>query len=165
MSDPVLVAIISAAVGGIISYLLANHNARIDLDEVTRQARVLEYKKLWTLTGELPRYPPAEKLNYEELHTLSENFRAWYFQDGGIYLSEKSREMYFLAQKTLLKYPQKTGALSPFDVEGNYDKNSDYEYVRQKLSDLRTQLTKDIGSRRMPGSVLRNNEDLFTNSP
>lgn len=165
MDNPILIAIISAAVGGIVSYLLANHNARIELDEETRKARVEDYKKLWALTGKLPRYPPAKNLTYQDLEALSENFRDWYFQVGGIYLSEKSRDVYFSVQEALLEYSQKTGTLNPLNDKGKYDKNSDYEFMRKKMSALRTQLAKDIGSRRMPGSAVLNDENLSTNSP
>ncbi|MBC7810930.1 MAG: hypothetical protein H7175_07290 [Burkholderiales bacterium] len=147
-------ALIGAAFGGLITYLLAIQKARLELDEATRADRAKAYKDLWKLTGLLPLYPPAPNVVYQDLVSLSESLRKWYFETGGMYLSQPTRDVYFDVQKYIATLSKKEGSLSPYDNKGAYDKQSDYEKMRARLSALRTQLTSDIGSRRPPSFTL-----------
>ena len=164
--DALVIAIITAVVTGFISYQLAHRQAAIDLakniDESMARDRTEAYKVLWKLTGRIPLYPPAENLTYESLRTLSIEFQRWYFNIGGIYLTEAAREAYFDAQELLLRLSvRKTGELKPCKL----DANCDYETVRKQLSTLRTQLTEDLRSRRPPGAPMQAEEDAYSPSP
>jgi hypothetical protein len=160
--EELMIAIVSAVVGGIIASFRAFQRARLELlvktDETLRKDRVEAYKALWEKTGLLSLYPPKRNVAYSELAELSEKFRDWYFKIGGIYLSTKARDAYFEAQKTLLEYAEKAGIMNPYDETGKYNRNSDYELVRNTLSRLRTQLTEDLDSRRAPGLQQLNND-------
>src|SRR5947208_6610750 len=101
----VTTVVISAIVGAIVSYVLAVVqnilNARTKIDEELRNERFAVYKVLWKKTELLPQWPHATSVTYEELLRLSEEMRDWYFNEGGIYLSAKSRKSYGKAQDVI----------------------------------------------------------------
>jgi hypothetical protein len=66
-----------------------------DFDKDLRLRRIIEYEKLWKLMVKLPKYPRTEPLSVSDLETLAGEFRNWYFNGGGLFLSENSREKYF----------------------------------------------------------------------
>ena len=170
--DEAIKIVLSAVIGAAVSYFLAQQQFRLKIDESTRTDREKVYKILWRLTGLLPRYPPAEGVTYDSLEFLSRQFRAWYFGEqiplpegnpaegeaetpfekviGGIYLSEHSRKTYFAAQEMLIAVYEKGKGTDPTKPPPVLS-DEDYEKARKKLSDLRAQLAKDIGSRRAPG--------------
>jgi hypothetical protein len=152
----VAIVIISAITGALASLLVEMYRTRTQLDETLRKDRMEAYKVLWGITGKLPLYPPEPNLPYVSLLRISKAMREWYFNVGGIYLSAETRDVYFSVQKFLIDYSQKQGILFPYTDETSqkYNEASDYEKVRRKLSDLRTQLTKDIDSRRAPGAPM-----------
>ncbi len=133
-----------AAVGGVVSLVVtAIGNAlgyRAKVDEGLRATRLALYKVLWKKTELLPQWPRRTDVTYEKLHDLSEELRDWYFGDGGIFLSRAARKSYGKLQDAIGKVlePQPKGK-----IEG-----PDYDKVRLRCSDLRTQLTEDLLSRR-----------------
>lgn len=111
----------------------------IDLD--LRKRRIDVYGKLWQFTSLLPKWPHAEDVTYEQLRTLSQDLRHWYYKDGGIFLSRSTHdEGYGPLQGAISKVvaDDANGRLSP----------GDYETVRLKCSTLRSMLAADIQSRR-----------------
>lgn len=111
----------------------------VDLD--LRKRRIEVYGELWKYTALLPKWPRAEDVTYEQLRTLSENLRQWYYEVGGMYLSRTAHnEAYGPLQGAIAKVLGGGGS-GPLSV-------ADYESVRQKCSVLRSQLAADIESRR-----------------
>ena len=112
--------------------------AAVDTD--LRQRRIPVYAELWEKTGILPKWPRDPQLTYERLRNLTAEFRDWYFKEGGMYLSQGAREGYGNLQDSLSEVlkPEMVGVVS----------DKDYEAVREKCSALRTELTKDLLSRR-----------------
>ena len=143
MSDLTTV-LVSAIVGGIVSYagaIIQNMlSSRTRLDESIRDTRLKVYAVLWQKTGLLPKWPRSKNVTYEKLMALSEEMRNWYFEQGGIYLSSRSRKAYGNAQDAMWaildKHP--TGAIT----------DTEYDAIREKLSAMRTELTEDLLSRR-----------------
>ena len=115
------------------------------LDVDLRTQRTKAYAVLWGKTGRLPQWPRDEKLQYSDIQTLTEELRDWYFQTGGIYLSESAQKVYGTVQKVIQAAlsSRKTGF-----VEG-----ADYKSIREACSALRTELTEDLLSRREPPRV------------
>ena len=142
----VTTVIVSAVIGAIVSYTLAviQHilDIRTKIDERLRDERFTVYKVLWKKTELLPQWPRSITVTYEQLTHLSEEMRDWYFNEGGIWLSAKSRKSYGDAQDTiqavLAEHKNEKDSLSDFH----------YEKARKGLSQLRTQLTNDLLSRR-----------------
>ena len=142
--ENVTTVIVSALVGGIVSYVGALWKnmlgERSRIDESLREARIDVYKTIWRLTGLLPQWPKSDDVTYKNLLRLSEDVRDWYFDKGGIYLSEEARTSYGNLQETLTHIvgTQASGKMS----------DEHYETARAKCSLLRSELTKDLLSRR-----------------
>ena len=140
MSDLVAGAL-SAATGAIVAYLAARwksrQEARGTIYERIHETRARLYKELWRKTGLLPRRPRTEPITYGTIAQLGINFRDWYYDEGGMYLSGGSRRAFTVAQDII----------EEVKVNGESDtllSDGDYDMVRQKCSDLRTALTRDL---------------------
>lgn len=109
----------------------------VDTDLRTRRIDV--YAELWEKTGLLPMWPWNTELKYEELRRLTADLRDWYFKRGGMYLSESACDNYFEVQKCNAILDK---------VQAGPVSREDYTAVRDKCSALRTELAKDLLSRR-----------------
>ncbi|SRR6266700_498616 len=151
-------AVTAAVVAGIVSLLVALLTSvlafQTKVDEGLREKRIALYKVLWKKTGLLPNWPRRADVTYQHLGEFSEELRKWYFEEGGIFLSHKARDANGALQDTVgqLLTPSakdhgdptlqaKDGLIGP-----NYEE--EYEKVRSKCSELRSQLTEDLLSRR-----------------
>lgn len=122
------------------------------VDTELRALRIKSYSELWRRTRGLPRWPADKSYTHARLQDYSEKLRDWYFGDnaeapGGMLLTEDAALAYralqsSIAEKLLNKDP--AVKLSP----------DDYEAIRALSSALRTELTRDLLSRReTPGSA------------
>jgi hypothetical protein len=114
---------------------------RQDIDIDLRNRRIDVYVSLWKSTALLPKWPKASGVTYEQLMSLSESLRHWYFETGGMYLSRSTHQKaYTPLQDTLMEILRNhpSGAIS----------DEHYEAVRRCCSSLRTALAGDIESRR-----------------
>ena len=110
------------------------------VDVELRTQRTRAYAALWSRTGALPQWPRNDDIQYDDLQTLSEDLRDWYFQTGGIYLSTSARGVYGSVQEAIhaVLSGRSTGHVA----------DADYEAIRKACSSLRTELTEDLLSRR-----------------
>ena len=138
---------LSAAIGAVVSYLGALFKSSLDrrrkLDEDLRENRSEVYKELWTETALLPKWPKNENITYGELEVASESFRKWYFEKGGIYLSYQARKMYGKTQESFEKVLNTRSR-----QKSKIIKECEYELLQKSCSTLRTELTKDLLSRK-----------------
>jgi len=142
------------------SYLaVMQFGSTVDLD--LRKLRITAYEALWKMTAVLPRWPRASDVTYRKLKQFSTNMRMWYFETGGLYLSERSMKAYNELQEKLWSI------LEPLDertldcvVQGSErrDLSSHYDLIRLKCSKLRTSLTNDVLSRRLAPLAPRNDQ-------
>jgi hypothetical protein len=121
--------------------------------------REREYLKLWRMTQVLPKWPKASDVTCERLLQFSKDLQNWYFAGGGMYLSRQAQGTYKALQEVL------AGRVRPHIERGRLARtterdrtraarpvtDADYEAIRAKCSSLRTQLTKDLESRRRGG--------------
>jgi hypothetical protein len=112
------------------------------IDTDLRQRRIAPYSELWKATGALPQWPRNRELTYQDLQSLTNLLRKWYFESGGMYLSTSARTAYGEVQKALTSVLEK-----PSDGQVT---DSDYESIRGKCHELRIELTQDLLSRREP---------------
>jgi hypothetical protein len=91
----------------------------------------------------LARYDRPEPLSPKTLGRLSVEMMEWYFQTGGLYLSEETRSGYFDLKKTIRKILDNP-KYQPDDVLDPEDSQN----VLDKGSLLRARLTQDVGTRR-----------------
>lgn len=143
------IAIISALLGIFGSYIAARQKFRDDLqakyDESLRNDRVAAYKQLWALTKTLALYARPEPVTGNKLKELSIALREWYFEVGGIFLTDNSRDAYFKLQKKIKSLLE----IRQADLARELDEPT-FEEVRKLSSDLRTNLSSDLRSRRQP---------------
>jgi hypothetical protein len=157
MATPVETAVISTVAGAIsgaatalVTYLATRAKTRLELaaayDKDLQLARLAAYKVLWAHTEPLARYGRESPITHAVLSEISSKTRTWYFQTGGIYLTQASRGPYF-AWKALLE---------PFLVEPRYNANPNQAIDDRELtpliaaaSTLRTSLSDDIGTKRL----------------
>jgi hypothetical protein len=147
MADPVVAVVSGAAsaiIAGVLTYVTAVLKIRRDLaaqyDADLRRDRIGVYKELWKSLQPLARYAPERSLTCADAHALAGQLRSWYFEQGGLYLSEASREAYFGLQDALKDIHPSDKPLSKEEVA----------MLRERGSTLRTHLTKDVGTRAQP---------------
>jgi hypothetical protein len=141
--ESLLTVVVSSLVGGLVAYVGAVVKNTLDMrakvDESLRDKRVAVYQKLWQTTEILPKWPRRTDVTYEGLTQFSQGLRDWYFREGGMYLSRQARKAYGELQDTIVELgTSKTGPIT----------DPVYDEVRDKCSQLRTELTDDILSRR-----------------
>ncbi len=137
-------AAISAIIGAIVSYVgavLQNMLAvRTKVDEALLKTREDLYKPVWDRMRLLPKWPRRNKVTYEQLTAFSESLRDWYFDGGGMYLSGGAQKKYANLQDTI-------AAVLRRQMSGDVS-DKDYDDIRDRCSALRTEMTKDLLSRR-----------------
>jgi len=131
----------------------------VDLD--LRKHRIAAYSVLWKMTSVLPRWPRAKDLTYRQLQQFSADMRVWYFEVGGLYLSERSMRDYSVLQDKIwsvldqIAEPDRDRTVQGSDLR---DLSSHYDSIRLKCSKLRTSLTSDVLSRRVAPDSERDND-------
>ncbi len=145
--NAIITGLIGLASGAILAYLGAILKFRKELeaeyDKDLRNKRIEVYKELWSQLQLLARYDRPKPLNRKTLEKLTVAMREWYFETGGLFLSEESRKAYFdLKQgiKDILEN-SKYRADEALDLP-------DVEALVDKASLLRARLTKDVGTRK-----------------
>lgn len=149
MDSAVGIAIISGlfgiASGALAAYLGAILKFRKELeaeyDKDLRNRRIEVYKALWSDLQFLARYDLPKPLTPQTLEELSVAMRKWYFEVGGLYLSEEARKSYFDLKQ----------AIQDIIENPNYhseDILDDPQDVLEKASVLRGRLAQDVGTRK-----------------
>jgi hypothetical protein len=93
------IGLIGAIFAAVLLYRTALRRVREDLeinfDTNLRALRIKAYCQLWGLTKPFARYPKPNLLSYQAIDSIALSLRDWYFDDGGLFLSEEAREYYF----------------------------------------------------------------------
>ena len=136
----ILVLIFGGILGALFKYLY-DYRGMVHRELWAR--RYDTYKKMFLLAGNFPLYPEKSLVSYQELLKTSEDMRDWFFREGGMLLSTKTRNKYFKVQKNIQAI-----------LKENIDKDTaqkitedQYDSVRQLLSQFRKTMTDDLMSR------------------
>jgi hypothetical protein len=148
MPDPVTAAILSLVAGIVLSYVTLRERIRKELqakyDASLRELRLDVYKRLWSNLKPLALFGRAGYPNQAQLESLAEALKTWYFDEGGLYMSENTRDAYFRLQRAL----RALNASSRWQSAGISVLDADsFEHLRLIGSRLRTLLTLDVGTR------------------
>ena len=144
---PALVGAAVATLGAVIQSFLS---AREKIDESLREERIKQYRLLWEKSGLIPLWPRADNVTYARLAKLTAEFRDWYFRGGGIFLSAKARDAYGKAQEAM------DAVLAAHRQDRDLPLSTpDYDGVQERLSALRTELTRDLLSRKRAFVLMR----------
>jgi hypothetical protein len=142
-----LTLVFGAVVSGVLTYLGARRKLALDYDADLRTRRIVAYAELWSRLEPLAKYARRQFFSAVEAKELAESLRSWYFQTGGLYLSELTRHDYFALQELLTHLDGDWGWESP-------DRESltlaAREHLRTYGSRLRTSLAQDVGTRTRP---------------
>ncbi|MBK9940638.1 MAG: hypothetical protein IPP13_03330 [Kouleothrix sp.] len=110
------------------------------IDTHLREQRIKVYGTIWLATSILPRWPRATGVTYPDILRFSETLRSWYFEQGGMWLSTDARQVYGQLQEQIWQ-------ILPKHSDGTIT-DEEYDAVLAQCSALRTELTKDLVSRR-----------------
>lgn len=144
----VFAAVISGVAGLATSYVGIQWKIKKDLeakfDASLRSLRLQAYPPLWGLLKPLALFGRDGYPDRTDLVALSESLRDWYFDQGGLYLSEKSRDAYFRLQRAI----RMLAGSAKWNEESLQDLDADtFEHLRRIASRLRTMMTLDVGTR------------------
>jgi hypothetical protein len=150
MGEKLITEIINALpgilVGALITYVFAVFKLRKELafkyDTDLREKRITEYLGLWRVMEDLAKYARPKELTFADLEKLAASLREWYFQKGGLFLSDSSRDSYFDLQEAI-----KSVLASHTEAKEQTVSETIYEELRQTGSTLRTALVRDVGTR------------------
>jgi hypothetical protein len=149
MDEKLIVNIIVGAVSAIATYLFSIIKLKKELglkyDTDLRKKRIDQYLELWKLLEDLAKYARPKELTFEGLEALTIALREWYFQKGGLFLSDNSRDRYFDLQEAIKKVLDEKSKSGNTKLAEEY-----YESLRKKGSSLRTALARDVGTRKAP---------------
>ncbi|GJM34489.1 MAG: hypothetical protein DHS20C18_34900 [Saprospiraceae bacterium] len=151
MTTQILIPLLTALFTGIIGFILGDQRARLDYRQALAtqvwQERNRLYQELLKLMQILPLYPSqVGEVTYQELLEGSKQFQDWYFQGGGLYLANKTRQTYLNMQKQINHCIQNQKAKQlelavPLSEE-------DYNKLQKLMSLLRMELATDLLSRK-----------------
>lgn len=140
--DKILESVVTFLIGSVAGVMLKNwFDYKLMVYEELWKKRFDAYRQVFQISSALPLYPEPARLTHEELKEVSEKMRNWYFEGGGLLLSNITRDIYFDVQKSI-KTVLKASA------PGKFVSDDEYETVRNNLSALRTEFSNDLMSRR-----------------
>jgi hypothetical protein len=153
--DEKTVGLITFVLTGIGTYFTTRWKVRKDIDveygRMVREARLRTYPTVWATLQPLALYARHWAVTNRMAWTLAGSLRRWYFEQGGMFLTDGSRDAYFALQRSLGDYlsqvPWQMGA-----AERELDEDA-FEPIRNAGSELRTQLVRDLGTRRTDAPV------------
>jgi hypothetical protein len=147
MPTEITAALIAAVVGVVSGFVGAVLKAALDrrtkLDEDLLKERRTLYAELWQETKVLPKWPRASDVTYQDVAEFSAQLRDWYFLKGGMYLSSKARQSYGGVQDRIWSVLGTRGKDRDMPLLAE-----DYDAFQAACSAMRTELTRDLLSRR-----------------
>ena len=151
MPTEIVAGLIGAAATALLAILNSYLTSRAQVAEEVRKARLDCYSQLWTLTSLVSVWPRSDP-GLEDLQRLHRALRRWYYEVGGLYMSENARGRYGEVQKLLARVVANYGSLHVTQTGRLSGKT--YEDLQETCSALRTALTEDLETRAQR-SVLR----------
>ena len=131
--------------GAVLALLASRQRLEVEYDIELRKHRIEAYQALWKILEPLAYFSPPSAVSYAVARDLSQALRSWYFEVGGLFLSEGSREAYFDLQKGL------GGVINePLDARYRPLGPRRFERLRSLASTLRTASTQDVATRVKP---------------
>ncbi|HET7283935.1 MAG TPA: hypothetical protein VFI70_04550 [Nitrososphaeraceae archaeon] len=116
-------------------------DSEYDLDLRTR--RIEAYKALWSEHYLLRYFSRPTRITYGDLEALQARLSSWYYDTGGLFLTETSQKIYHMFIQELEYRTRNLSVNKSKELVGE----SDLEIIRNFGSRFRTNLCKDIGTR------------------
>jgi hypothetical protein len=118
---------------------------RAEYDKDLLQHRIAAYQALWKITGRFPLYGKDTPVTIQVTQQLTIELRKWYFEEGGIFFTEASRDAYFALQKRVKQILEEELRDQPSETELPF---AIYGSIQEHCSALRSKLVEDVGTRR-----------------
>jgi hypothetical protein len=145
----VLIGGAAGLVSAIITHFSTRAKIRLDLaaeyDKKLQESRLEAYKLLWAMLEPMAKYG-REPVTHAVILSISDKTRTWYFQTGGIYLTERTRKPYFTWKALIERLLEDSGfadqpqaSIPPLHLQP----------ILAAASALRTALSDDIGTKRL----------------
>lgn len=138
-------AIAGILLGGTFTYIAARLQVRHAANQNQRDRllglRTDSFRRLWQATGSIQRRPDPQHLEQLPFGKIVQCLNSWYFNDGGLYLTEACRSSYF----TLLDELDKAQEAAPLDLVK-------YQPLYLAASRLRDTLARELETR---SSIIR----------
>ena len=112
------------------------------MDPEVRRLRTEAYIELWKLLVALARYDLPQPVDVNVLKELTISLRKWYFETGGLFLSENSRAPYFELKEAL-----RNVISAPQHQMNEHLSNDEVGTIIDIASKLRASLSRDLGTR------------------
>ena len=136
--------LIALALGGLIGVALKywyDYKGMVHKELWTK--RYEAYKNMFCVVGNFPLYPAKAIVSYAGLLETSRYFKVWFFNEGGMLLSSKTRDKYFKVQK---KIQNILGTIAETSLDRTITED-EYDAVRTLMSQFRRAMTDDLMSR------------------
>ena len=150
ITDALIAGLFGLITGIIVTYLAAilkyRKEIEIDFDRELREKREDVYSELMKILAYFARYDLPEQINKITLEDKSIRLREWFFNQGGLFLSDKSRDPYFDLKKQIGKLLDKPS----YGESPSLEDTDEFKKIIATASLLRHNLAKDIGARRRP---------------
>ncbi len=144
MRDELIKQLLALVFGGILGVLFKywyDYKGMVQRELWVR--RYDSYKKMFLIAGAFPLYPNKPDMHLADLLNQSEKMRDWFFSEGGLLLSSKTRNKYFAVQRMIQQVllSKRLGSTDTKIIEAEYDA------IRESMSRFRRAMTDDLMSR------------------
>jgi hypothetical protein len=152
MVEPALTTtVLSAGVGAVVGFLSAvgkNYlDARRKVDEDLRTRRSSPYQELWNKTQSFQLWPRREAF-YSEVEEFQRQLASWYYDTGGMLLSNRGQRAYQRLQERLTPVIRVGREMTDDKRNMTSIPEKDLTAVEARCRRLRAALTDDLLSRR-----------------
>lgn len=144
MTETLVTAVVAAVTTALLAALKGHLSSRAAVATEVRERRFDCYPQLWKMTSSISIWPRTDVTfgNLERLHLA---LRRWYYESGGLYMSENARDRYGELQKLLAGMLANQGT----GHSGAQDRLSEAAYgdLEDTCSALRGALAEDLETR------------------
>ena len=138
----VVAAILTALFGLVANRQKFREDLQAKYDQNLHDERTKVYWTLWRDLEALAKFGPEEPITTKRLDTLSRTLRNWFFHTGGLVLSDESRVAYLKLQNKIKE------EIADHNLTDEVLDSKTVKLIHDLASDLRANLSKDIGSRK-----------------
>jgi len=114
MSTSPVTALIALASAALLALLNAAISAKAGMDGVLRSERLAAYPPLWSKTQQVSIWPRVV-VTRSAVELLHNDLRIWYYDKGGLYLSEAARARYGDVQELICQRQPKPDRLTAIE--------------------------------------------------
>ena len=130
--------VVGSLLTGVLTWWNDRHTADSALQTEKYKQRLLAYQALWACTSSIRRAPDPSPLPRSSVVDVISRLDEWYFESGGLLLTERSRERYFNFMDELQVFLRSNNPSVP---------TADYVSIYTAASELRSQTASEVGGR------------------